>query len=265
MRYIPRIIHFIWFGKGKYPTLIQNCFESWKKQCPNYEIMLWNEENFDTNSNAFVKEAYESKKYAFVSDYVRLFVLYKYGGVYADSDCEILKPFDDLLENEHVVTGYSTDRWIPTAFLAAEKENVWIKKMLEYYCDRHFILKNGKLDLKPNNAIISEISEKELGFRPGKDFFIDYGQVKIYPRHIFHPFKTEAIQITGENMTESRKLFDVREDTICIHYSAGTWDHDSQNKVIRRLKVAYRKIMPRKVIAISENLFYKIKYWGESK
>ena len=262
MRYIPKIIHFVWFGGADYPPLIQKCFESWKKYCSDYEFMIWNEDNFDINSIQFVKEAYENKKYAFVSDYVRLYALYNYGGVYADSDCEIKKNFDLLLEDEHVVTGYSTERWIPTAFLAAEKENICIKKMLDYYTDRHFVLKSGKLDLKPNNAVMSEISERELGFHPGKDNYIEYGKVKIYPRHYFHPFKKEVIQITADNMSEAADYFDVSEDTYCIHYSVGAWDDETQKEFVRKLKKFFRKIMPKPIVCFVENVFYRIKYWG---
>lgn len=264
MRYIPKIIHFIWFGKSAYPPLIEKCLDSWKKYCLDYEFIVWNENNFNISCNDFVKEAYDNKKWAFVSDYVRLYVLYNYGGVYADSDCEIIRSFDDLLEDQHAVTGYSTERWIATAFLAAEKGNVWIKKMLNYYEGRHFVLSNGKLDLKPNNAIISEISERELGFRPGKDFFISYGNVKIYPRHYFHPFKKEVIEISAENMDYAYRFFDINQDTYCIHYSVGTWNHEIQSKLSRALKKKFRKVMPKRVVSFVENIFYRIKYWGDS-
>ena len=262
MRYIPQIIHFIWFGRAEFPPIIKKCLDSWKRFCPDYEFMFWNEDNFDININDFVKEAYENKKWAFVSDYARLYVLYTYGGVYADSDCEIVKSFDTLLENEHVITGYSTDRWIPTAFLAAEKENVWIKKMLDYYENRHFVLKDGRLDLKPNNAVISEISEKELGFRPGKDFFIEYGNVRIYQRSYFHPYKKQAIEFNEENLAYAADYFDIDENTYCIHYSVGVWDKENEGRVLRYIKHTFRRIMPKRIVAIAENFYYRLKYWG---
>ncbi len=96
---IPKVIHYIWFGKGKKNELIEGCMKSWKKYCPDYEIKEWNEDNFDINSNQYVKEAYDNKKWAFVSDYVRLYALYNEGGVYLDTDCELLGNIDEFLAN----------------------------------------------------------------------------------------------------------------------------------------------------------------------
>ena len=97
---IPKIIHYCWFGKNPLSDLAKKCIDSWKKYCPDYEIIEWNEENFDINSNVYVKEAYDSKKWAFVTDYVRLYALDKCGGIYMDTDVELLKGIDVFLENE---------------------------------------------------------------------------------------------------------------------------------------------------------------------
>ena len=94
---IPKVIHYCWFGKKPYNELMIKCMESWKKHLPEYEIIEWNEENFDININPYVKEAYNAKKFAFVSDYVRLFVLHKYGGIYLDTDVEVRKNIDKFL------------------------------------------------------------------------------------------------------------------------------------------------------------------------
>ena len=96
---IPKKIHYCWFGRGQMPELAIKCLASWKKNLPDYEVIEWNEDNFDINSNRYVKEAYESKKYAFVTDYVRLYVLYNHGGIYMDTDVEVLKPLDVFLVN----------------------------------------------------------------------------------------------------------------------------------------------------------------------
>ena len=95
---IPKIIHYCWFGNNKLPEMAIKCIESWKKYFPGYEIKQWNETNFDINGCRFTKEAYEAKKYAFVSDYARFYVLYKYGGIYFDTDVEVIKPIDDILQ-----------------------------------------------------------------------------------------------------------------------------------------------------------------------
>ena len=100
---IPKILHYCWFGRGQMGPVALKCMESWKKYCPDYQIKVWNEDNFDIGQNTFVKEAYEEKKWAFVTDYVRLYALYTEGGIYLDSDIELLKNLDDLLSLGGVV------------------------------------------------------------------------------------------------------------------------------------------------------------------
>ena len=117
---IPKVIHFCWFGHGEYPELIVKCMETWKKYLPEYEIVKWSEDNFDINSNQYVKEAYENKKWAFVTDYVRLYALYTCGGIYLDSDVEILKPIDEFLDNE-AFSGFESKDTVPTAIMGAVK------------------------------------------------------------------------------------------------------------------------------------------------
>ena len=109
---IPKVIHYCWFGRGKMPKLAEKCIESWKKYCPDYEIVCLTEDNFDINCCSYVKEAYEAKKYAFVTDYVRLFVMYEYGGIYMDTDVELVKNLDDFLKNQ-AFSGFESSNSIP--------------------------------------------------------------------------------------------------------------------------------------------------------
>ena len=97
---IPKIIHYCWFGKNEKPDIVKKCIDSWKKILNEYEIIEWNEKNFKIDSNKFVKQAYDSKKFAFVSDYVRVYALYNYGGIYLDTDVELLRPLDELLKDK---------------------------------------------------------------------------------------------------------------------------------------------------------------------
>lgn len=130
---IPKKIHYCWFGRGEKPKLAKKCIESWKEYCPDYEIIEWNEDNFDVNMNAYTRMCYEQKKYAFLSDYVRLLVVEEYGGIYFDTDVEVIKSFDDLLEYE-AFFGFENTQYIATGLgFGAEAENVIVKEMLGEY------------------------------------------------------------------------------------------------------------------------------------
>lgn len=129
---IPKKIHYIWFGKGEKNERVKHCIESWKKYLPDYEIIEWNEDNFDINYNDFTKSAYENKKWAFVSDVARLWVLYNEGGIYMDTDVEVYKPLDEFL-NDEGFTGFEDVHYPVTATLGAVKGNPVIKLMLDYY------------------------------------------------------------------------------------------------------------------------------------
>lgn len=119
---IPKIIHYCWMSGEPFPELIRDCIDSWKAKLPDYKIIEWNSQNFDYNIIPYTKEAMEKKKYAFVSDYVRLYALYKYGGIYLDSDIKVLKSFDSLL-NDKAFTGFESKERIGVWLLASEKQN----------------------------------------------------------------------------------------------------------------------------------------------
>ena len=261
MRFIPRVIHLIWFGRNPYSPIVIKCINSWKNYCPDYTIKLWNEDNFDITCNSFVKEAYEAKKWAFVSDYVRLYALLKEGGVYIDSDCELVRSFDQILEDEHVVTGYSSSNWIPTGFMAAERGNPWIEMLLHYYDNRHFVLPNGRYDMKVNNVIITEESTKKCGFRTG-DMWIEYGKVKLYPRVYFHPYPKRVVDWSKDDINKVRKYYKIdMQKTVCIHYGTGTWVAD-RNKGFYKVKHLVRRILPQQIIEPMERIYYRIHNWS---
>ena len=146
---IPKIIHYCWFGRGKLPKLAEKCIESWKKYCPQYKIVCWNEDNFDINQNKYAKEAYEAGKWAFVSDYVRLKVLYDEGGIYLDTDVELIKPLDKLIEDGGFM-GFDDNGVISTGLgFACEKGNKLIEALLADYDGISFICNDGAYDLTP--------------------------------------------------------------------------------------------------------------------
>ena len=139
---IPKVIHYCWFGGNPLPELAKKCIESWKKFCPDYQIIEWNESNFDLNINTYVKEAYTAEKWAFVSDVARLYALVNYGGIYMDTDVEVLKPLDDIL-NFKAVSGFETKERIPTGMMACEKGHPLFEEFLREYNEAHFIKNDG--------------------------------------------------------------------------------------------------------------------------
>ena len=146
---IPKVIHYCWFGKGKMPELTKKCIASWGKYCPDYRIVCVNEENFDITRNKYAKEAYEAGKWAFVSDYARLKVLYDEGGIYLDTDVELIKPLDKLIE-ETGYMGFDDNGIISTGLgFACEKGNELVGALLKDYDDISFILPDGSYDITP--------------------------------------------------------------------------------------------------------------------
>lgn len=205
---IPKIIHYCWFGGKPLPELAVKCINSWKEFCPDYEIVRWDESNTDLNENDYIKEAYESKKWAFITDYVRLKVLYEYGGIYMDTDVEVCKPLDPFLF-ERAFSGFENEHQIPTGIMAGEEGHPFFEKLLEYYNDRHFIKEDGTFDITTNVKTITAIG-LENGFIPNdtKQTFCDF---TVYPHDYFCPknFDTGEIYIT--------------ERTVCIHHFDGSW------------------------------------------
>ena len=146
---IPKVIHYCWFGNGQLPPLAEKCIKSWKKYCPDYEIICWNEENFDVTQNRYMREAYEAKKWAFVSDFARLKVVYDHGGIYLDTDVEILKPIDELLESNGFF-GFDEKGLVCTGLgFGAEAGNEIVSAFLKDYDDIPVLLPDGSLDMSP--------------------------------------------------------------------------------------------------------------------
>lgn len=171
---IPKIIHYCWFGKNPKNEIIEKCINSWKKYCGDWQIIEWNEDNYDISKIPYVEEAYESKKWAFVADVVRLEVVNKYGGIYLDTDVELLENIDFLLKNEAFYF-FESDRNIATGLgFGACPHHKSISCLLSFYNDRHFIV-NGKLDLTPCPNNNSEMLKRcyPSFHRNGKSQYLD--------------------------------------------------------------------------------------------
>lgn len=227
MSKIPKKIHFCWMSGEEYPELIQKCINSWKEKLPDYDIKCWNTENFNVNICRYTREAFQVKKYAFVSDYIRLYALYHEGGIYLDSDIEVLKSFDDLLENK-AFTGFEKNNSTVAAWLfGSVKGNPIFKEFLAYYAERPFILPDGSYDLTPNPFPITETCVKHGLVLDGNKQQLDF--ITIYPKDYFCPYNraTEELNIT--------------ENTYTIHYFNGAWINDEKKKIITKRKQIVQK------------------------
>ena len=219
---IPKVIHYCWFGRGEKPKLAKKCIKSWKKYLPDYEIKEWNEDNFDINSNQYVKEAYEAKKYAFVSDYVRFYALYNYGGIYMDTDVEVLRSLDCFLYNKAFI-GFENDKYVaPGLILGAEKHNPIIKKMYESYSNKRFLLDDGTYNLTTVVEYVTDIL-KQHGLICNNTIQ-ELDSIKVYSKTYFCPLTYNSIQK------------DFSDDTYTIHHFAASWHTKAQRKEIKRRK-----------------------------
>lgn len=203
------------------PELAIRCIESWHRYMPDYRYKLWNEDNFDVGSIPYVKEAYSCKKYAFVTDYVRLYALYTEGGIYMDTDVEVLKPYDDLLLLPGF-TGYEGSKFMPpvTGTMASVAGGEWVKEQLEAYNGLHFLQNDGSMDLTTNTVRISQIMKKG-GFEQNGEKSV-YKDMYIFPVEYFCPRQT-----TGEML--------LTENTYCDHHFLGSWNENKRVGFLARL------------------------------
>lgn len=213
---IPKIIHYCWFGDEPMPGHAIKCIESWKKFCPEYEIIRWDESNYDINKNPYMKEAYEAKKWGFVPDYARLDIIYHYGGIYMDTDVELLKPLDGLLSHRAFMGAERPGIVALGLGFGAEKGHSVIGDLLEEYRGKRFIV-NGKPDMTAAPKYQKPFFDKYEIFE-NKLYEIKDGCV-IYPLEYFCPIDMESGRLH------------VTENTYSIHRFAASWE--SKGSIIR--------------------------------
>ncbi len=220
-----KIIHYCWFGRKEKPKLVLKCIDSWRKHMPDFELKEWNEDCFDINCTQYVKQAYESKKYAFVSDYVRFWVLFNFGGLYFDTDVEVIRSFDGLLEDE-AFTGFETENYVAPGLVlwCKNKGNVILKEILDAYSNTEFIKKDGTLNTLTVCVYFTDIL-KNHGFVKG-NVKQQCGSFSIYPIEYFCPYN----DLTG--------ILNITVNTYSIHWYHKTWMSKKQvfqNKITRIL------------------------------
>lgn len=211
---IPKIIHTCWFSNDEFPEDVKKCIDSWKNKLPDYEIKVWNLDllnGTEVNKCQYFVEAIKEKKWAFASDFVRLYVLYNEGGIYLDSDIEVFKTFDSML-NQKAFTGMEDEKHIAAWIFGSEKGNELFKEFINDYENRHFVMADGRYDMTPNPIPIT----KRL-IKHGLDFNmydkiqrLDY--INIYPMDYFCPFNP---------IRKGRDLF--TDNTMCNHHFNGAW------------------------------------------
>lgn len=227
---IPKIIHYCWFGLNPLPPLALNCIESWKKFLPDYEIKEWNEENFDVNIIPYTTEAYQAKKYAFVSDYARFWILYHYGGLYFDTDVEVIKPLDDIIARGPFMgcetdpqRGATTIGVAPGLGLGVNPGLGLYKDLLDYYEGLHFDPKHIMITIVGHTTHV--LRTKGLQEINGTQ---QVGGIYIYPSEYFNPINIIS------------KRLHITSNTRTIHWYAATWE----DKTIRLYKKYLRLLLP---------------------
>ena len=211
---IPKVLHFCWLSNDPYPAKIQKCIDSWRRVLPDYEIRLWNFERLGDAANQWVREAFDKKKYAFAADFVRAYALYHEGGIYLDSDVEILKTFDSLLELPYFLGYESGANSIEAACMGAEKGHPLFGHLLEYYRDRRFIQPDGSCDMTPMPIIMQQIVKVNFSLQPIdsiRSFDQDHKKICVLPDDYFSPVNLD----TSELRLTSR--------TMAIHHFAASW------------------------------------------
>ena len=217
---IPKIIHYCWFGRNPLPESAIKCINSWKKYFPDYEIKEWNEDNFDVNSIPYTREAYEAKKYAFVSDYARFKILYENGGLYFDTDVEVIRPMDDIVAAGPFM-GFEIDPprvkhkaqegfVAPGLGLGVNPGLGLYGELLEFYATQNFLNLDGTL----NQTTIVRYTTNILirhGLKP-KDGIQTVAGINIYPAEYFNP------------LNDNTGVLKITENTRSIHWYTKTWE-----------------------------------------
>lgn len=231
---IPKIIHYCWLSNDQIPDDLKKCMDSWREKLPDYKFILWNFDKFDKSSSLWVQQAFDNKKYAFAADYIRLFAVYNYGGIYMDMDMEVIKPFDDLLR-QRIMIAYEGEKnsGIEAGCFGAEKQNPFIADCLSYYKDRKFVKDDGSFDILPLPQIMKSYLPSHLEVKPD-------GWHKFTNKNL----ETGAISTTEESYT--------------IHHFAGSWcSKDIKRKV--KTKQFIKRLLGEKITRfIKKSILHKI-------
>lgn len=238
---IPKIIHYCWLSNDPYPEDLKRCMDTWRAKLPDYEFILWNFDRFDKSSSKWVEQAFDNKKYAFAADYIRLYAVYNYGGIYMDMDIKVLKSFDDLLDSD-LMMAYEDDEQngIEAGCFGASKNNPIIKECLDYYTGRSFIKDDGSFDTLTLPKIMIKTTAKHL-------------ELNIRDRYAF----TCKSYHTGEITTN--------ENSYAIHNFAGSWLSQRElvyADIMRETYKKYGRNFFSTIIVYIRKVFYTLSNYG---
>lgn len=228
---IPKIIHYCWFGRGEKPELAKRCIASWEKFCPGFEIREWNEDNCDYLAVPFMAEAYGAKKYAFVSDVMRLIVLEQYGGIYFDTDVEVLRDFSPLLRDEGFI-GFENDQYVASGLvIASVAHHPVIQAMIEEYRRLHYLRPDGSVNAVGCPRLNTDVMERFGLTRNGEEQLVN--GIHVYPADYFNPLDSATGKLTKTANTYS------------VHWYSMSWLPIAtrlKSKIGRILRRVQRKI-----------------------
>ena len=226
---IPKTIHYCWFGNTPLPKQYKEWMLTWKEKCPDYEIIQWDESNYDVTKIPYMKEAYEARKWAFVSDYARLDIIYKYGGIYLDTDVEILKNLDELLYNE-AFCGFETSEYVAFGLgYGSVKSNHLLREIMNIYENMSFINNDGTFNETTCPIIQTHVLERKGLVKNGECQIVD--GMLVLPEKILCPLSVWTRKVTKDI-----------SNSYMYHHYAGTWDESSGDSVNRIIKF-YKSIV----------------------
>lgn len=237
---IPKIIHLCWLSGDSYTPDIQKCLDSWKVFLQDYEIRLWDTNRFNVNSTLWTKQAFEAKKYAFAADYIRLYALYNYGGIYLDSDVLVYKSFNDLLDLPYFI-GQDYTGCFEAAVIGAEPKTPWIKDVLDRYNNRPFIMCDGAYDMVPLPQVFYEILIPKYRF-------VRIGKL------ISYEWDDQTIVLFHKDFFNSRNSIGPRQKktSYCSHCYAGTWTSKKKD-----LKSRFKRCLPRWILKMVYDISHR--------